>query len=605
MQESLPQNLTLTREQRLAKMLTNPDTGEHQCWDMIIVGGGITGAGIFKRACQSGLKVLLIEQKDFAWGSSSRSSKMVHGGLRYIAQGQIKLTQESVQERQKLLNCAPYLIEKQSFAMSHYQKQFPWPWIFNCLLSVYDAFGNPNLFMGKKQHQYWQQAAYQLLVPYGTTYGNNGQAIGGTQFFDAMTDDARLVLRLIQEGQQLGGLAVNYVQAQQFIYAQKSQTNNAKIIGIQAKTLIQDFSLTAKLIINATGAWTKQLLEKTKKAPNKQDGTSLKPLIMRPLRGSHLIIASWRLPVASAVSVLHQEDKRPVQIFPWQNVTVVGTTDVEHNDNLNKEPYISQSELDYLLAAVQQQFPLANITEQDIISTFAGIRPVVSEPARYITGSKKIAPEKEKREHSIFQQPGLITATGGKLTTFALMAEQVLAKAFIELSLPIPTALFSKNIFESCSRDFFSEQIRDEKLCLTVEKHQHIQACFGNLAPLFIERNGAKQSDFYNEYSFASISYSKHLWAELVWAVCYEQVIHLDDLLLRRTRLGNVLPNGAINFIEQIKRTCQPYLAWSEDKWQEEIKAYQQLWQQSYYLPKNSLSESYATDNHAFNRKTN
>jgi glycerol-3-phosphate dehydrogenase len=594
MQKSLKSNLTLTRQQRLNQLQANADTGENQYWDMIIIGGGITGAGIFKRACQSGLKALLIERKDFAWGSSSRSSKMVHGGLRYIAQGQIKLTQESVQERQKLLNCAPNLIEKQSFAMSHYQKQFPWPWIFNSLLSVYDAFGKANFWSGNKQHQYWQQASYQFLVP----RANNDKAIGGTQFFDAMTDDARLVLRLIQEGQQLGGLAINYVQAQQFIYHQQPQETHPRIVGLQVKAQehTQDFSLSAKVVVNATGAWAKQLLDKAKEvrvSPNKQGEIKLKQLVMRPLRGSHLIIASWRLPVASAVSVLHPKDQRPVQIFPWQKVTVVGTTDVEHSDNLNNEPYISQNELDYLLAAVQQQFPSANITEQDIISTFAGIRPVISEPSSNILPSKKVAPEKEKREHSIFQQPGLITATGGKLTTFALMAEQVLAKALIQLSLPNKRLPSSKSIFDLCLKDFLDNQSQGNSSLLTTEKRHHIQACFGALSQLFIEKNTTKNSE---PDSFATISYSQHIWAELVWAVCYEQVIHLDDLLLRRTRLGNVLPNGALGFIEQIKKLCQPHLTWNEDKWQEEIKRYQQLWLKNYYLPTETLSNQGTSD---------
>ncbi len=574
MQQTIQPNLMLTRQQRLDKMRIDPDTGKNQQWDMIIVGGGITGAGIFKRACMAGLKVLLLEQKDFAWGSSSRSSKMVHGGLRYIAQGQIKLTQESVQERKKLLNAAPYLIEQQSFAMSHYQKQFPWPWIFNSLLSIYDAFGRSDFFFGKKQHQYWQQSAYQLLVP----HSNDKNAIGGTQFFDAMTDDARLVLRLIQEGQQLGGLAVNYALVQQLVSSVNIALENdsiaitplseqAQVVGVKVQAAEMrgncsnnSVSLTAKLVVNATGAWSNQLKSQ---------------LCLRPLRGSHLIIASWRLPVASAISVLHPKDKRPVQIFPWQNVTVVGTTDVEHSDDLNLEPAISQAELDYLLMAVQQQFPAANISEQDIISTFAGVRPVITDQK-----ALKKAPEQEKREHTIIEQAGLITIAGGKLTTFDLIAQQVLAKAISQLSVINSKCKYypSNAIFDDSHATIFNEKHQQISAVISIEKQQHIQGCYGKLSAEFIRQGLQHQS-------VTSISYSKHLWAELIWAVRYEQVQHLDDLLLRRTRIGNVLPSGALKLIDIIKYYCQPYLLWHEDKWQQEINHYQQLWQKNYFLP--------------------
>ncbi|NQZ81307.1 MAG: glycerol-3-phosphate dehydrogenase/oxidase [Colwellia sp.] len=593
---NMEKNLLLSRQQRLDIITQQKE------WDIIIIGGGITGAGILKQAAQLGLKVLLLEQKDFAWGSSSRSSKMIHGGLRYIAQGQVKLTKESVQERQHLLNDAPQLVNSQSFAMSHYKNQFPSPWIFNSLLNVYDFLA------GKKQHRYYTKTDYNYLVPYtdlinqknnqSTLQKNNQQtnSLGGTQFVDAITDDARLVLRLIQEAQQLGALAINYVKVNKLLH------NNSQVSGV----IVQDLStaetkekpaedenneypslkLQAKIVINATGAWAKNLLTDVKQL-NPQP---VQPINIRPLRGSHLIISSWRLPVASAISVLHPVDKRPVQIFPWQNVTVVGTTDVEHDQPLSKEAMISHDEFNYLLAAVDHQFPALNINHKDIISTFAGVRPVVPKKSSSVprnhnvianANKNMISPSQEKREHSIWQQPGLLTIAGGKLTTFRLIAQQVLQKLANELNLTSSEIIKAGEcIFDKTSSKNNNEDSRrsSNKNNKQLPKHvsSHLLGCYGNLSKVLISQ--ARQADL------STISYSQFLWAELSWAVKYEQVMHLDDLLLRRTRLGNVLPNGGLDIINKIKAVCVNDLNWNEQRWQDEILRYQKIWQ-TYYSP--------------------
>jgi len=543
----LSDNLSMSRQQRLEQIKTC------QSWDIIIIGGGIVGAGILKRASQLGLKVLLVEQKDFAWGSSSRSSKMVHGGLRYIAEGKIALTRESVQEREKLLKDAPLLVTKQSFAMSHYKKQFPWPWLFNTLLSIYDAIADFSFTF--KQHSFFSKNNYLLLVP----GANEKTLVGGTQFFDALTDDARLVQRLIQEALQLGAQAINYCQVEKLTEQDKT------ITGVEVKTEEHDdtFLLTAKVVINATGAWSNKLLEKL--VLDKNNSKALSPTTaptfkMRPLRGSHLILPSWRLPVASAISILHPVDNRPVQIYPWQNVTIVGTTDVEHLEPLMNEAKISTQEMNYLLNAVNCQFSQTNITEKDILSTFSGVRPVID-------SGGYVAPSKEKREHSIYQQAGLITVAGGKLTTFDLIAKQVLTKVCDALNATKPN--FPHFVFEPSS-------ITDlDSLPKLVQ--QQIFACYGGLSREFYQQ--MKKSLLHN------ISYTKHLWAELVWAVKYEQIQHLDDLLLRRTRLGNVLPFGAADYLSKIKAICYQELGWSEEKWQQETCRYKKLWLQHYSLP--------------------
>lgn len=558
---ALSENIAINRAQRITKIR------QHDCWDMIIIGGGITGAGILKLASQIGLKVLLVEQKDFAWGSSSRSSKMVHGGLRYMAQGQIGLTRESVIERQRLLKEGQPLIAKQSFVMSHYKKAFPGPWVFNQLLACYDFIA------GIKQHKFWPKSSYLALAP----KVKEEQLLGGTQFFDALTDDARLVQRLIQESLQLGGQALNYAKVTKLESQKQNQQITIEIDGCESA-----LTINAKVVINACGAWSELLKANCVDVENKNK----KPVMhMRPLRGSHIIIPNWRLPVASVIAIRHAHDKRPVQVYPWQNVTVVGTTDVEHKQNMAKDAQISQSEFDYLLAAIEQQFPDAKITEQDVISTFAGVRPVM-------TSEPSAAPSKEKREHYIEQNAGVISVTGGKLTTFRLIAEQVLQmvgqylvansgykklnnnyQAALELACKQPILSPSNSI----RAPFFNDDIK-----------QQINANYGEFNQLFVILMEKRYCN--------PIRYSKYLWAELIWSVQFEQVFHLDDLLLRRTRIGNVLPNGAQELIPKIKQLCAPFLPWNEEQWQREINRYCAIWQRAYSVPNNQQRLGKTTD---------
>ena len=535
----LPRNLSQSRQQRIA------DITAQSHWDLVVIGGGITGAGVLKLASQMGLKVLLLEQKDFAWGSSSRSSKMVHGGLRYMAQGQLALTRESVIERQRLVAQGQPLVTKHSFVMSHYQRVFPSPWLFNKLLDCYDFIA------GVKQHKFWPKASYLSLAP----NIDEKQLLGGTQFFDALTDDARLVLRLIQESLQLGAQALNYAQ----VTAIENKANGKQVTAnVDGHTL----TVNASVVVNATGAWSNQVNARCNSVENKAE----KAPHMRPLRGSHIVLPSWRLPVASVVAIRHSDDKRPVQVYPWQNVTIVGTTDVEHSSPLSEEACISQAEFDYLLKAVEQQFPDADIKASDVISSFSGVRPV-------ITTDKNAPPSKEKREHQINNHDGVISVTGGKLTTFRLIAEQVLQQAAQYIAVPD----FNSKLEAVHQYAIFSQAKGQLAQPLSAHIHQQICACYGSLDQQFIKSSDAQQ--------LLPIRYSKHLWAELIWAVRYEQVQHLDDLLLRRTRLGNVLPKGGIDILPKIQALCAPYMPWSDTHWQQEITRYVQLWRKYYRVP--------------------
>lgn len=526
-----------SRAQILNKLTETPQ------WDVIVIGGGVVGAGIFKFANQLGQNVLLLEQKDFAWGSSSRSSKMVHGGLRYVAQGQYKLTQEAVRERELLIDKAQGLVESTSYVMSHYQGKFPGLHVFGLLMRMYGHFA------GKKQFRQLSVNEYNMLMP-GV---NQNKLTGGTQYVDALTDDARLVFRLIQEAKGHGAVAVNYAKVTKLV----RDADEVKGVMVQPEELSTAIELKAKVVINATGAWA-----------NKLDPQ----VIIRPLRGSHMLVPSWRLPLSSVVTLLHPTDRRPVMIYPWQNTTLIGTTDLDHKPSLDCEPKMSLAEMDYLFAAVNSEFPDAKLTKEDVISTYAGVRPIVLDHPLDLN----VAASHEKREHSVFCQPGFITVTGGKLTTFRVIANDVMDKAAKTLGLQKPLAKFL--LFENASDSVGKASA------------SYLAGRYGRFLDEFMHEMKAAEQ-FGGSKMMKPIRYSKILWAELLFGVKYEQIQHLDDLLLRRTRLGNVLPSGGKNELAQIQQLCQPHMTWSDQQWQQEVARYLDIWQQYYSVPAEATNE--------------
>lgn len=514
-----------------------PANSEAQVWDMIIVGGGITGVGILREATRRGLKALLVEQKDYAWGTSSRSSKMVHGGLRYIAQFDIKLTKHSVLERERLLREAPGLVNRLGYLFTIRKGQFPGKLIFNGLLAVYDSLA------GIKTHDYFDNAALAKRVP-----GINTQDLKGASYYtDAVTDDARLVMRVLHAALAEGGQSINYCRAEEI------QRDGGKVSGIKVVDQLTGESvvLKSRVIVNATGAWVDHL--------RMQMGHSKQ---IRPLRGSHLVIPRALAPVSDALTLFHPKDKRPVFLFPWEGATIIGTTDLDHDDDLNKEPGITQAEVDYLLDAARTQFTSANIGEKDVISTWAGVRPVISQ-------DKNKDPSKESREHEVWIDQGLITVSGGKLTTFRLIALDVMqaAKPFLG---PIGNAA-SEQVLSRPTINAIALGLADGEWAarLLGRYGDAAKAMFDGIAPNEKERIGNTQ----------------FCLAEARWAAQNEWVVHLDDLLLRRTRLGNLLPDGGASLLPALKPICQQALGWDDADWDAETVRYLALWHQSYSLP--------------------
>jgi glycerol-3-phosphate dehydrogenase len=515
-------------------------------WDLIVVGGGITGAGILREAARMNLRVLLLEQKDFAWGTSSRSSKLVHGGLRYLKEGRFLLTRDAVKERERLLKDAPGLVKQLEFLVPVYKDRGPGRWVLEAGLSIYDLIAH------KRQHQFYPPAEFIKLLP----HIDQKELAGGFSFFDAQVDDARLVLRLINEAVQFGGRALNYTTVTKII-----RNSKGEVIGIEAEDnetrKVQ--TLVTRAVINATGVWAEML------HPSPEP-----KLHLRPLRGSHLIFPYHVLPIDYAVSFIHPVDSRAVFAIPWEGIILVGTTDLDHRDDLSFEPAISKEEVLYLLEGLRALFPAFDISPKNIIATFAGVRPILSEG--------KLAPSEESREHVVWKDKGLVTITGGKLTTFRKLALDALNAAkpfFPPVKFPDP----NDPVFLPISRTL------EKPDNLSSDIWQNLVGRYGQSAEELV-RTAAPED-------LTVIPGTHTLWAELPFAAKHEQVRHLSDLLLRRVRIGLLTPRGGKVYFKRIQELCKPVLPWSRKQWKQEIKMYFDQLKHAYTLPAKFTEELY------------
>ena len=522
------------------QLLSEMRNGQNLDWDIIIIGGGITGAGVLREARRCGYRALLLEQQDFSWGTSSRSSKMVHGGLRYLAAGDLKLTKESVQERQRLLNEAPGLVDPISFYFTFRKGKFPGRIAMKIILTIYDFFA------GAQDNRYCNNK--ELLLRFKGLDEHKLQ--GASCYTDAMVDDSRLVLRVLQDSIDDGGYALNYTKVEDLLLT------DGKVSGVTVEDRVNSGSinLTAPVVINATGAWADRL----RNVVNSEKR-------IRPLRGSHVVISKSLYPVTDVMTFLHVDDKRGVFVYPWEGTTVIGTTDLDHDDDLDLEASISEQEVDYLLKAFNSQFPDNELKHSDVLSTWAGVRPVIG-------AEKSKDPSKERRDHAVWSDNGLITVSGGKLTTFRLIALDALAAAKDNL----PTA---KEFVDD--RVFSTPKISAQSL--SPANHSWGQRLLG--------RYGEKAFDLANDSSLEdqqNLGDTEFSLAECRWAVQHEAVEHLDDLLLRRTRLGMCLPNGGITLYPALKDIFLSNRSWDDERWQKEVNRYEKIWKNHYSLPNSS-----------------
>jgi glycerol-3-phosphate dehydrogenase len=458
-------------------------------WDVCIIGGGATGLGAAVDAASRGFKTILLEQSDFAKGTSSRSTKLVHGGVRYLQQGNIKLVLEALRERGLLKNNAPHLVKNQSFIVPNYKW---WEGAFYGIgLKVYDWMSGR---LGLGPSQFLSKDETLELAPTLDTDGLRS----GVLYHDGQFDDARLAINLAQTGAENAGVLINYCKVTGLI------KTNDKITGVHARDILngKDYEIKSKAIINATGVFTDSIL--------KMDDANSEEIIA-PSQGVHIVLDKEFLPGDAAIMVPHTDDGRVLFAVPWHNKIIIGTTDTpinEHDEKLLSEPVAHDEEIDFILNQIGK-YLTHTPNRKNIRSVFAGLRPLVK------GNSKKTA--ELSRDHLItVSDAGLITITGGKWTTYRRMAEDVINTAIKKTGL-------------------------EDKPCVTFDLRIHgAKKDTDFKEPLYYYGTDAAaiKSLVHKEKSLVELIHPNlaYIKAEIIWAVQNEMCMTVEDALARRTR---------------------------------------------------------------------
>jgi len=382
-----------TRDERVSEL-----TGSQ--FDVLVIGGGITGAGIARDAAMRGLRTVLVEKGDLAGGTSSASSKLVHGGLRYLEHGAVGLVFESVSERHRLRQLAPHLVRPIPFVFPIHDRQ-PRPlWQVSTGLWIYDTLA---LFRSYKLHTTHGAKKTSAMEPGMTTEGLSGSV----HYYDCMTDDARLTLETARGSHDAGATVLTWCKVVGF-RTHRSQVCGAEIVDLRTGDV---HAIEARIVVNATGPWTDRTL-------GLRGG---RPRLLRPTKGVHLVVKRDRLPVQHAVCLVSRDDRRVVFAIPWGSRVLLGTTDSDFDGDFD-HVHCNATDVDYLLALANRYYPDAHLVRSDVLGTYAGLRPLV-DPEEEGLGASQVS-----REHVIrVDDDGLITVAGGKLTTYRRMAAEVVA----------------------------------------------------------------------------------------------------------------------------------------------------------------------------------
>jgi glycerol-3-phosphate dehydrogenase len=467
--------------------------------DLLVIGGGIVGAGIVRDAAMRGLRVGLIEQHDFAFGTSSRSSRLLHGGMRYLAQGRLGLVRESSVEKTIVQHIAPHLAQPLAFVFPTFKSNRNWIlWQLKIGVKIYDLLCSGRNF-GKST---WlsRDETLQKVPPL-----RQDGLKGSVRYFDALTNDARLVLDTLRSAEKNGACLLNYCR---FKSATRNDLWDCEIEDVATG---EPYRIRAHAVVNATGPWA--------------DGLPHSQVKLRLTKGIHLVIDRKRLALND--TVVMTEGKRILFAIPWGERVILGTTDTDYNGSLD-DVRVEAAEVRYVLDIANQHFPDASLTTKDVISSWAGLRPLIADPHG--------KPSEISRSHQIDNpEPGWWDVAGGKLTTYRLMAEQT-ANGIVKWLNELDRLNGSKE-FRSCRTAM-------EALLPPSE----IEGISGILPPEVSRR--------------AVEHYCANEWA-----------IHLDDVMLRRTRWHYYFPD-AIRMAEQVADWMSEILGWPEATRAAELQRY-------------------------------
>lgn len=515
-------------------------------FDLVIIGGGVAGAGIAQDAASRGLSVLLIEKDDFASGTSSRTNKLIHGGLRYLEQLQFDVTRELCRERAELEQLAPHMVRDFSFTLPVTTDKKVSAIKTALALTAYDLLGiNAR---GIRRHERLSKKQTLEAAP-----SLSGEVVGGAfRFHDCITDDARLVIEILKSATSSGALAINYLEAKSF---EQSEGQVRKVL-VRDRLGGRELTLSCRSCINATGVWSDKLLQQIE--PSWQKRSTL-------VKDTHIMLPLSVFETTTALC-LPANDGRYVFVVPWQKALMVGTTDNAYQGPLDN-PKPTVDEIDYLLGVLNSfARPNSNgrlLEREDVIASWSGLRPHFT----LATGSKKSA----AKEHSIFTGPGgLINVTVSDLTNYRLLARQAVDTVITKLKKQMPGDYLS--LAESKTgqtmlggwqdkQDYLTStaQIaaRGRKLGLEPAILVHIAESYGKdaLQVLDIVENAPQLAERICP-DFPPIL------AEPLFVIEHEMAISLEDILSRRIRLGFVHREQCLTAAPKVARLVAPALAW-------------------------------------------
>jgi glycerol-3-phosphate dehydrogenase len=527
------------------RILDRTDTA----FDVIVIGAGINGAGVARDAAMRGLKVLVLDKGDIGGGTSSASTRLIHGGLRYLEHGEFSLVRESLRERACLMNIAPHLVRALPMVVPIYKGARRGFWTMRAGMIAYDVLSFDKTL---PRHQMLSNAEVQQKLPGLKPDG----LLGGAVYYDAQVEFAeRLVLENALSAIENGAKVLTYTRVDKVVI----ENGIARGVEYTDELTGVSHSVRGEIIVNAAGPWVDQLLDQ---------GGVASPKLIGGTKGSHIVVGPFAGAPASAIYVEAESDQRPFFIIPWDRKYLIGTTDLRYDGDLD-QVRIEAEEIDYLLRETNRIIPAANLVREKILYTYAGIRPLP------FTGEKD---ERDiTRRHFIRRHPqvaNIFSIVGGKLTTYRSLAEETVDLIFTNLEkgdakcrtnqVPLPGAVTGNpnTNFEQFSKDFRGSSGMPP-------------AISERLLRIYGTRSAAIVKLITEDLSFTEIfdAETQAIAAEVVYAFDHELASTLGDCLLRRTMVGFNSTCG-LNAVEAAARVAQKYLGWSKDRVAEEVSSY-------------------------------
>lgn len=524
------------RDGALARMAEEP-------FDVLVVGGGITGAGIALDAAARGLRTALVERQDFASGTSSKSSKLIHGGLRYLQQREFRLVYEALAERQRLLENAPHLVSPLPFLIPLFGRGGVVAGgvarLYSIALWQYDLTGGWRI--GRRHRRIDREEALRLFPTLDVD-----RLVAGFLYWDAQADDARLALTVLRTAVvNYGAVAANYAPVAALLRCR------GRVAGAR---LADGLEIRAAVVINATGVWTDQIRQLD------EGPTALEAL--RPAKGIHLTFPAGRLAVTAAAVLPVPGERRSIFVVPWGHFTYAGTTDTDYQGPLDDPPCLP-ADVDYVLAALNKATS-SQLTRQDVAACWAGLRPLVRSAKSQRTADLS-------RRHVVTQsEGGLITVTGGKLTTYRRMASDTVDLAVASLGRGTRHCPTKKlRLFGAAGSDALHDPAAAARLGVGPSTLAHLTGRYGTEARTVIAMTEADP-----ELVHPLVPGLPYLRAEAVYAARYEMARSLDDVLTRRTRSSLLDGEAASAAAHAVARLIAPELGWSAARVDEEATSF-------------------------------